>query len=173
MSEFMLPMLELESGDVVNLDRIDCMLRDPYQRGEIEIIVVGDAKCRVTKKDMERITEYLNTPKGSPGLLMDSNGFFIHDPYKRTGGGEDETALHDKFRGIAKEIERHENTFNKMDFTLHGSLPIGLRCPRDREIMVGSDGCTKCCRFFKGIHWGDAEENRTYVRCTWDASEKE
>lgn len=59
--------------------------------------------------------------------------------------------------------------FTKIDFT----LSQGPRCPRDREIMVGSDGCTKCCRFFKGIHWGDAEENRTYVRCAWDSSEKE
>ena len=69
--------------------------------------------------------------------------------------------------------ERDPDHFNKIDFTLHGSLPLGPRCHRDQEIMVGSNGCAECCRFSKGIHWRDAEENRTYVRCTWNSTEKE
>ena len=147
MSKFMLPMLVLECGDVVNLDRIDCMLGDSCLRmaddtliGDITFIVAGSAKMPVSGKDMERITAYLNR---------------------------------DRFRGIAKEVERDDNAFAKMDFTLHGSLPTGPRCPRDQEIMVGSNGCAECCRFSKGIHWRDAEENRTYVRCTWNSTEKE
>jgi hypothetical protein len=156
-------MLVLECGDVVNLDRIDCMLRDPCLRmadatliGDIKFIVAGSAKMPVSGKDMERITAYLNRNR-----------------FNGVPAEEDETATRDKFRGIAKEIERNENAFAKMDFTLHGSLPLGPRCPRDPEIMVGSNGCAECCRFSKGIHWRDAEENRTYVRCIWDSSEKE
>ncbi len=66
-----------------------------------------------------------------------------------------------------------ENAFAKMDFTLHGSIPIGQRCPRVADIKIGSNACADFCKFSKGIHWRDEEENRTYVRCTWNSSEKE